>query len=70
MARSPHLGDDSDRFLKDLEADTFVVKLGDTFELAAKNELGEVVMASPAIAEGTLYLRGQTHLYAIGPEKK
>jgi outer membrane protein assembly factor BamB len=46
--------------------ETFVVKLGETFELVSQNEIGEIVMASPAIAAGTLYLRGQKHLFAIG----
>jgi len=46
--------------------ETFVVKLGETFDLVVQNEIGEIVMASPAIADGTLYLRGQKHLFAVG----
>jgi outer membrane protein assembly factor BamB len=30
------------------------------------NSIGEPVFASPAIADGRVYLRGATHLYAIG----
>jgi hypothetical protein len=30
------------------------------------NSLGEPIIASPAIASGRLYLRGASHLYAIG----
>jgi len=32
----------------------------------AKNSVGEAVMASPAVANGRLYVRGVTHLICIG----
>ena len=48
------------------EGDVYVVKAGGTFELLAKNALGEIVMATPAISEGVLFFRGRTHLIAIG----
>lgn len=48
------------------EGDMFVVKAGEKFELIAQNALGEYTMASPAIAEGVLYVRGNKHLFAIG----
>ncbi len=44
----------------------YVVKPGRTFELIAKNELGEPTYASPAISEGKLFLRGDKHLFCIG----
>lgn len=47
------------------DGDVFVVKAGPKFEIVAKNPMGEVLMASPAISEGTLYIRGQNHLFAI-----
>jgi len=37
-----------------------------TFRLLARNELGEVVRATPAVADGRLYIRGERHLYCIG----
>lgn len=40
----------------------YVVKAGTTFELLAKNELGERTLASPAVADGALYLRSEGHL--------
>jgi hypothetical protein len=43
-----------------------VIKAGASFELLKENELGESVMATPAIADGVLYIRGRRHLYAIG----
>lgn len=39
---------------------------GPELETLAINELGELAMATPAIAEGTLYFRGRRHLFAIG----
>jgi outer membrane protein assembly factor BamB len=45
----------------------FVVKAGKTFELLAKNDLGERSLASYAIADGALYIRTETHLWKIAP---
>ena len=36
-------------------------------EEITRMELGELVHASPAILNGRLYVRGNEHLYAIGP---
>ncbi len=36
------------------------------FEKVAENALGEAVFASPAAADGKLYLRGSKHLFALG----
>lgn len=36
------------------------------FKLLAKNDLGEDVMASPAVANKCLYIRGTEHLFCIG----
>jgi hypothetical protein len=38
-----------------------------TMEELTRMELGEKVHASPAILDGRLYVRGEEHLYAIGP---
>ena len=43
-----------------------VVKPGPQYELLATNELPDVFSASPAIADGRIYLRGFKTLYAIG----
>ena len=43
-----------------------VVRASDTFELLAKNALGEVTMATPAISEGRLFFRTKGHLVAVG----
>jgi outer membrane protein assembly factor BamB len=44
---------------------TAVVAAGPEFKLAGTNTLDESFAASPAIADGELYLRGQKYLYCI-----
>jgi outer membrane protein assembly factor BamB len=46
--------------------DTFVLAGGREFRLLHVNSLGEAVLASPALVDGTWYVRGKQHLYAIG----
>jgi len=53
-------------YLPSEDGDIFVVKAGPEFEEIASNDMGEFLMASPAISENLLYIRGQHHLYAIG----
>jgi outer membrane protein assembly factor BamB len=43
-----------------------VVKVGPKFEQVAENKLPDQISASPAIANGRIYLRGWGFLYAIG----
>lgn len=43
-----------------------VVRPGPTYDLVSENPLGEGTFASPAIANGRLYVRGEAHLFAIG----
>jgi outer membrane protein assembly factor BamB len=45
---------------------TYVVRAGKEYELLATNELGERALASPAVDDGTLYLRTASHLWRIG----
>lgn len=44
----------------------FVVKAGKSFQLLARNELGERTLASPAVIDGALFIRSETHLWKIG----
>ena len=47
------------------DGDTFVMQAGPEFKLLAKNSLGEMTLASPAVANGSLFLRTATKLYRI-----
>ncbi len=48
------------------DGDTFVIKAGPQHEIIRTNTIGEPVYASPAIADGRLFIRAEKHLYAIG----
>ena len=47
------------------DGDVFVVKAGNKYELLASNAMGEVLMATPAISDGMIFVRGLKHLFAI-----
>ena len=53
-------------YLSSEDGDIFVVKAGPNFEKIASNDMGELLMASPAISDKILYVRAQHHLFAIG----
>src|SRR5262249_24105691 len=42
-----------------------VVRAGKVYQRLARNELGERTLASPAVADGALFLRTAEHLYRI-----
>jgi outer membrane protein assembly factor BamB len=44
----------------------YVFKATRKYEEVRRGELGEPVLASPAVADGRLYVRGGTHLYCFG----
>ncbi len=48
------------------EGDTFVVEAGKTFKLLATNPTGEIIMATPAISEGVLFIRTAKQIVAVG----
>ncbi len=48
------------------DGDTFIVKAGPKHEILGTNSVGEPVYASPAIADGRIFIRGEKNLYCIG----
>ena len=48
------------------DGDTFMVKAGAKHEVLGSNSVGEPVYASPAIADGLIFIRGEKNLYCIG----
>jgi outer membrane protein assembly factor BamB len=48
------------------DGSVLVIKAGAAFEQLAENEIGETLMATPAISEGTIYFRTRRQLIAIG----
>ncbi|MCR9294558.1 MAG: PQQ-binding-like beta-propeller repeat protein [bacterium] len=45
-----------------------VIKAGADYEIVAENPLGELMLTTPAISQGVMYLRGQSHLIAVREE--
>jgi outer membrane protein assembly factor BamB len=56
-------------YLASKEGVVSVLRAGARFEVLASNDMGEMLVASPALADGRLYLRGEKHLFCIGDGK-
>jgi hypothetical protein len=56
---------DGKLYLAGEDGDVFVVKAGRKPEWLATNPMGEVLMATPAISDGIVFVRGLKHLFAI-----
>ncbi len=53
-------------YLSSEDGEVFVVKAGPKYELLATNPVGQVMMATPAISDGLVIVRGVSHLFAFG----
>jgi outer membrane protein assembly factor BamB len=62
---SPVAGDGK-IYLPTKEGVVRVLRAGPTFELLAENDLGESIVASPAISDGEIFIRGEKHLFCVG----
>jgi outer membrane protein assembly factor BamB len=47
------------------DGEVYVIKVGSVYEEVAVNTMGEPVLATPAASDGTLFIRGASHLFAI-----
>ena len=56
-------------YLASEDGDVFVVKAGRQYELLSKNTMGQPLMATPAVSQDMLIVRGQNAIYAIGERK-
>ena len=65
---SPVAGDGMVYMLSET-GEMFVLRAGRKMEILAKNELGERFLASPAIAGGRIFLRGDGTLFGVGAVK-
>ena len=64
FAASPWAADGKVYLLSE-EGDTFVIEAGDAYTQVAVNSLDELAFASPAVADGGLFIRTMTKLYRI-----
>ena len=53
-------------YLSNEDGEMTVVEAGATFKQLATNSMGEMLMATPALSDGVMYLRGVSTLFAIG----
>lgn len=60
---------DGKLYLASEDGDVFVVKAGRQYELLSKNVMGQPLMATPALSEGMLIVRGENVIYALGERK-
>jgi outer membrane protein assembly factor BamB len=47
------------------DGETWVVKAGPEFEIVGRNKLGDMALASPAVADGSLFIRTKTKLWCV-----
>jgi outer membrane protein assembly factor BamB len=52
------------------DGDVFVIKAGPKHEAVRTNSLDEPIYASPAIANGAIFIRTAKHLYCIANGEK
>jgi outer membrane protein assembly factor BamB len=57
---------DGKLYLASEDGDVFVVKAGRQYELLSRNVMGQPLMATPALSQGMLILRGENAIYALG----
>jgi len=60
---------DGKLYLASEDGDVFVVKAGRQYELLSRNVMGQPLMATPALSQGMLIVRGENAIYAIGERK-
>ena len=56
---------DGKLYLSSEDGEVFVVRAGPKHELLSVNPMGEVLMATPAISDGMLIVRGVNHVFAV-----
>ena len=53
-------------YLSSEDGEMLVIAAGREFRLIARNTMGELLMATPALSEGVMYVRSSAALFAIG----
>ncbi len=53
-------------YLPSEDGDIFAIKAGPEFEVLSRNPLGELLMSTPALSGGTMFVRAHRHIFAIG----
>jgi outer membrane protein assembly factor BamB len=53
-------------YLSNEDGDMLVVAAGRNFRLISTNHIGDLLMATPALSNGVMYVRSSSRLFAIG----
>lgn len=53
-------------YLSNEDGEMLVIEAGEVFKHLASSSMGETLMATPAISDGVMYVRGASTLFAIG----
>ena len=56
-------------YLSSEDGEMFVVAAGAPFKQIATNSMGELLMATPALSDGVMYVRSSQSLFAVGRKK-
>ncbi len=56
-------------YLSNEDGEILVVQAGRTFKHLATNSMGELLMATPALSNGTMFVRSSTSVSAISAKK-
>jgi outer membrane protein assembly factor BamB len=57
-------------YLSSEDGEMLVIEAGATFKHLATNSMGETLMATPALSQGVMYVRGSHTLFAIGKKQE
>jgi outer membrane protein assembly factor BamB len=68
FSASPIASDDK-IYLTNEDGEMLVIAAGDKFNHIATNSMGELLMATPAISDGVMYVRSAESLFAIGRKR-
>lgn len=56
-------------YLSNEDGEMLIIAAGDKFSQIATNSMGELLMATPALSDGVMYVRSSTSLFAIGRKR-
>jgi outer membrane protein assembly factor BamB len=60
---------DGKLYLSNEDGEMLVIAAGKNFEHVATNSMGELLMATPALSEGVMYVRSASSLFAVGRKR-
>ena len=68
FSASPIAADDK-IYLPNEDGEILVISAGEKFAHVKTNSMGELLMATPALSEGVMYIRTAQSLFAVGRKK-